>query len=788
MRMRDKLAKLVALLVITWLAGALVSLNPHAKLDQITFTSPQASDPPRQIHLTWSQNDTSHTITIAWKTTEENSGDQVLYDTESRGGEVSLYRYSENGSHHAYEGLSGYIHDVELTDLSPDTVYYFVCGGENGGYSEERSFRTAPDISTSFTFVIGGDSQAGAPDWPWGRNAISSAMAKFNPSFVLRSGDLVSKGIDQTEWDNFFEDIDEYWVGTNGLTIPIIPALGNHEHYDYEYDVDLENALPKYLGQFALPGNEKWYSLDWGPDLHIIVLDSEEISDDEQLEWLENDLATHVSSKWKVAIFHRPPFSVADSSGDTSVRQYWVPLFDNYHVNLVFNGHHHFYQRTHPINYTKSKNEPAPAWEGTTYVVTGGWGASTHSYSSPRWWTASTRGTYHFIVVNVLEDGLNAKAVKMDGTAFDEFFIPAEAPSSSPLLIVVAAGVVALVMATLLIVRRKRAPHVSSAINFDKPTTSKLAIAAKGLACLFLVGILSLGTLPSPAAAQLENIWIMVNDFDPDKIAPGGTVDASFTFYKPSGIEVEGKLHTWMLYHQDDAHIFINKWYYLDAPETSVDISWGAEEKQQDFTLPLKILDNAPIGASVYLGAALVMNCSYSLIDVDNDNSIQEDVDNIIITIGDEDFNKVITDVREYNGSTRYYIASGRWVSPGSPPHFFVLGYGTALTLEPPSIPWLTVAPVVAGVGAAIVVGLVLVRSMQRAKRAAVKGYPTAKARRWYLYQNNKQYGPYSEADLSKYLDEGRVRKDALVWCKGMEGWKKISEVEAFQASLHKTS
>jgi len=463
---KNKLTKTVVLLIIVFItATSLVSTRQFVDAEHTMSASPsQDSDPPCQIHLTWRQNDTSHTIVITWKTTEENSGDNVLYDTESRGGENSLYRYSENGSHHTYKGLGGYIHDVELTSLSADTVYYFICGGENGGYSAERSFRTAPDTSTSFTFVAGGDSQSGASDWPWGRNAISRAMAEFNSSFVLRTGDLVEQGTNQSEWDNFFDGVDNHWVGTDGLTIPIIPALGNHEHYNENYDVDPENALLEYMGRFSLPGNEKWYSLDWGSDLHIVVLDSEEISNENQLRWLENDLATHASSKWKVVIFHRPPFTTNPyTSGDTQVRRYWVPLFDNYHVNLVFNGHHHFYQRTLPINYAISEDTPAPAWEATTYVITGGWGAPLQDIGFPEWWTAFTRGTYHFILVNVSEDGLLVKAINMNGDAFDECYIPAEAPASTLLLVVVATAVVVLALTAIFMARKRRVKNAFTA-------------------------------------------------------------------------------------------------------------------------------------------------------------------------------------------------------------------------------------------------------------------------------------------------------------------------------------
>jgi len=198
-----------------------------AEANIVSPVSAQASDPPIQIHLTWSQNDTAHTIVITWKTSNENAGDEVLYDITPVGGSPSLYGSSATGSHHTYSGAGGYVHDVELTGLSPNTIYYFICGGENGGWSEERAFRTAPDQRESFRFVAGGDSRSGG-NWPGPRDSISREMAKFNPSFILFTGDFVMQGNYQWEWDNWFAAAQEYWVDNN-LTIPIIPCIGNHE-------------------------------------------------------------------------------------------------------------------------------------------------------------------------------------------------------------------------------------------------------------------------------------------------------------------------------------------------------------------------------------------------------------------------------------------------------------------------------------------------------------------------------------------------------------------------------
>jgi len=261
-------------------------------------------------------------------------------------------------------------------------------------------------------------------------------MAEFNPSFVLFSGDFAYNWNDQLGWDNWFGAEEEYWVDNDGLTIPIIPCIGNHEvYYPEPGDYNPETEATNYYGQFCLPGNERWYSLDWGPDLHIIVLDSEirSVSDafNEQLSWLESDLSAHESCMWKVVFFHRPAFTSGNYGPDYYTQKYFVPLFDEYHVDLVFSGHDHTYQRTYPINYSLSQENYQPSPEnGTVYIVTAGWGAPLYS-GTPRWWTAyGPASTYNFVVVDIFENGtLHLQAVGQDGKTFDEYYITKEVPA-----------------------------------------------------------------------------------------------------------------------------------------------------------------------------------------------------------------------------------------------------------------------------------------------------------------------------------------------------------------------
>lgn len=165
-----------------------------------------------------------------------------------------------------------------------------------------------------------------------------------------------------------------------------MPSLGNHE----------ENAT-NYYEQFALPNNERWYSLDWGRTVHIVVLNSEDSPSGEQLGWLENDLSLHENCTWKFVLFHRPLFSSSSHGSWIEGQQYWCPLFDKYHVDIVFTGHDHDYERSKPINYTASQTSAQESYaKGTMYVVSGGWGAPLH-LSGTNWWTDYSSSIYNFV-------------------------------------------------------------------------------------------------------------------------------------------------------------------------------------------------------------------------------------------------------------------------------------------------------------------------------------------------------------------------------------------------------
>lgn len=89
-------------------------------------------------------------------------------------------------------------------------------------------------------------------------------------------------------------------------------------------------------------------------------------------------------------------------------------------------------------------------------------------------------------------------------------------------------------------------------------------------------------------------------------------------------------------------------------------------------------------------------------------------------------------------------------------------------------------ALVICGVTVAVIAALLALRR-RRAKPEMRRPAPEG-IEKWYVHQDGKRYGPVDAELLRRWISEGRVSGDALVWRKGMEKWQKVSETEEFRS------
>lgn len=141
-----------------------------------------------------------------------------------------------------------------------------------------------------------------------------------------------------------------------------------------------------------------------------------------QTAWLTNDL-NNTRQSWKLVFFHRPPYYSKNNRPNNDLLNAYQPIFDKYHVDLVFNGHDHCVARTVPLNNGKTVDDPA---KGTVYYITGRSGSKYYKDSTRQIWDAffyNPTDQPNYVTVEVNSSALTVKAVKQNGNVLDTYTI-----------------------------------------------------------------------------------------------------------------------------------------------------------------------------------------------------------------------------------------------------------------------------------------------------------------------------------------------------------------------------
>jgi hypothetical protein len=122
-----------------------------------------STDIPQVVRITFPTDDASRTAALLWVTADTNMSTVVRIGESPDALDREYYGYN-----FTYSGLTNRrTHEVHLCDLEPAKTYYYKVGGE-GGWSEVKSFVTAPEKGSTepFSFAVIGDTRS--PDYePW---------------------------------------------------------------------------------------------------------------------------------------------------------------------------------------------------------------------------------------------------------------------------------------------------------------------------------------------------------------------------------------------------------------------------------------------------------------------------------------------------------------------------------------------------------------------------------------------------------------------------------------------
>jgi predicted phosphodiesterase len=227
-------------------------------------------------------------------------------------------------------------------------VFILFCGGLHSVHAQEPC--TTP---CQFRFALYGDTRSGDAVH---RNIVAKVVS-YQPAMILQTGDLVFKGDVKAQWDNY----DAITAAIRNQHIPFYPAQGNH-------DIGKKGYYEAHVPPPVRPGSTKlFYAFEQG-DIRFISINTMQSlqKTSTQYRWLEAELRdAQAAGKFIVPYFHIAIFSVGHHGSDLALRGILHPLFRQYGVKLVFQGHDHNYYRTQR--------------DGITYIVSGGGGAGLYT-------------------------------------------------------------------------------------------------------------------------------------------------------------------------------------------------------------------------------------------------------------------------------------------------------------------------------------------------------------------------------------------------------------------------
>jgi len=318
-----------------------------------------------------------------------------------------------------------YSNKVTVSNLSPDTRYSYRVG-DGINWSPVYTFKTASAAKVAFAAF--GDPQMGASGDvehdKAGWLATLKAVAKQHPDVTM----LFSAGDQVNDYDSLLKQQNEYpaFFSPDEET-PFVQSYqlaadeGNHDlqmgkYYSFHYNQPNLSTLGQTVSA-GIENKDGDYSFIYGPALFIMLEGNNFYDTAAHDEFMASAIAAAGGTKWIIVSFHQAPYSEAnhamakDPDDDVMfMRQNWTRLMDKYHVDVVINGHDHYYTRSFqmlrgmPVSTKKVSSVSNP--KGTLYLtLDSATGSkyykfntnSDHSFSACGW--QNNQPTYSYITI-----------------------------------------------------------------------------------------------------------------------------------------------------------------------------------------------------------------------------------------------------------------------------------------------------------------------------------------------------------------------------------------------------
>jgi Icc-related predicted phosphoesterase len=250
---------------------------------------------------------------------------------------------------------------------------------------------TLPMREGSVRFLAIGDTGSGKKE----QDEVARLMFKYRQAFpyefVIMMGDNIYGTEKAEDMKEKFEDVYKPLLDEK---VKFYASLGNHD-----------GSNQRFYEFFNMNGQEYYrFKKD---NVSFYALNSNYM-DKRQVNWIQEELAAD-KSKWKIAFFHHPPYSSGKQHGSSEeIREILEPLFIKHGMDVVFNGHEHFYERIKPQ-------------KGIRYFISGAGGKLRKGdlkKNSPLT-EVGFDGDLSFMLIEIWKDEMHFQVISRKGTTVD---------------------------------------------------------------------------------------------------------------------------------------------------------------------------------------------------------------------------------------------------------------------------------------------------------------------------------------------------------------------------------
>ena len=312
-----------------------------------------------QVSLTPGADETE--LNFAWYSKDEGKATPVVHFGTDRSNLKAFTGTSAAVDTSLTDGAKYVYNHVTVTGLKENTTYYYTVE-KNGVETDVETYQTRSFSTVKMLYV--GDPQIGASKGQpqggedlvadsgaantaarndaFGWNRTLEIAAEQNPdlSFIISAGDQVNKTGKAKE-----EEYAGYLSPDLLASLPVATTIGNHDSLNADYMYHFNNPNATDYGTTEAGGD---YYYSYGEGL-FIVLNTNNYNVAEHKQAIAEAVSSDPDAAWRVVTIHQDIYGTGLDHSDTDgmiLRTQLTPIFDQYDIDVVLQGHDHTYSRS----------------------------------------------------------------------------------------------------------------------------------------------------------------------------------------------------------------------------------------------------------------------------------------------------------------------------------------------------------------------------------------------------------------------------------------------------------